>query len=72
MRQAAAAYEAIMATKIRAGSCMCVQCEIDESDRLIEILKQKVRAAEKYLDVLRKYRNRYDLEDSSTVRAAFR
>lgn len=69
MRQATAAYEAIMATKIRAGGCTCVQCEIEQSDRMIEILKQKVKAAEKYLDVLRKYRNRYGLDDSSTVRA---
>lgn len=46
-----------------------MQCEIEQSDRMIEILKQKVKAAEKYLDVLRKYRNRYGLDDSSTVRA---
>jgi len=69
MQYARDTYEDIMATKIRPGRCNCVQCEIDHSDRMIEILRDKVKAAEKYLDVLRKYRNRYDLEDSSSVRA---
>lgn len=72
MRHATAAYHSIMDTKIRGTSCTCVQCDIYDSERLIEILRQKVKAAEKYLGVLRKYRNRYDLEDSSTVRAAMR
>lgn len=58
-------FASTMNQRIAPASCRCKTCAIERADRKIALLTAQYREAKRWLDALRKYRWKYDLDASS-------
>lgn len=65
--QAAARFSSATKESTFRPWCSCKACQIDFEDRKIALLKFQHTEAKKWLEVLRKYRRRYDLDAISVA-----
>lgn len=52
------------------SKCGCVSCAIERADRGVELLGLQHAEARRYLDALKKFRWRWDLEASKTSKTS--
>ena len=63
--QAYARFASAMNQTVAPASCRCKTCAIERADRKIDLLKAQHQEAKRWLDALRKYRWKHDLDASS-------
>ena len=61
-----ARFASVMNASVAPASCRCKTCAIERADRKIALLSAQHHEAKRWLDALRKYRWKYDLDASST------
>jgi hypothetical protein len=61
-----ARFASVMNASVALASCRCKTCAIERADRKIALLSAQHHEAKRWLDALRKYRWKYDLDASST------
>ncbi|GAB7333147.1 hypothetical protein MBLNU13_g04810t1 [Cladosporium sp. NU13] len=60
-----ARFASAMNQRVAPASCRCKMCAIERADRKIALLSAQHHEAKRWLDALRKYRWKYDLDASS-------
>ncbi|KAM0713510.1 hypothetical protein Q7P37_010472 [Cladosporium fusiforme] len=65
--QAHARFSDALNRSVEPARCACSSCAIERADRKIRLLVVQHAEARRWLDVLREYRWKYDMENCSTV-----
>jgi hypothetical protein len=65
--QAYSRFDSAMRQSVAPARCGCKTCAIERADRKIALLSAQHREAKRWLDALRRYRRKHDLDASSVA-----